>query len=85
MKFIVLACLSVFALAAGEKAEEKVAQFSLADIPEKVVKVHNFFKPHLEETHKCLKKNAKELAIKAKPHIEKACKDWKDNKKSNSA
>jgi hypothetical protein len=50
---------------------------SLADIPEKIIKVHNFFKPHLEDAHKCFTKNAKELVVKAKPHVEKACKDWK--------
>ena len=85
MKFLALAFFAAIALAGEEpKCDDgSILPKMISEIPEKVVKVHQFFKPHIDETAAVLKKNAKEIAVKAKPHVEKACRDFKTKEKEH--
>jgi hypothetical protein len=84
MKFLALALFAAVALATDQKCgDESILPKMISEIPEKAVKVHQFFKPHIDETAAVLKKNAKEIAVKAKPHVEKACKDFKAKEKEH--
>ena len=78
MKFIALACLAVFGFAnLDQEKVQAVAHKSIADLPDKVHKTYQFFKPHLDETGAVIKKNVKDISVKAKPHYEKAKTNFK--------
>ena len=78
MKFLALACAAVLGFATlDERKVELAVHRSIADLPDKVHKTYKFLEPHLKETEAVLKKNAKEIAVKAKPHYEKAKIDFK--------